>query len=603
MRGEGRFKLNIILPSFGLLFISIIFIFLVISVSNEFYRAGVYESSLKNQATKLEKINIQAESGIDLAVTITDNEEFVEASQILNYKITIDNFGSVKAKNVYLSFNIPSYTTIALDSSTAGWVCQTSVCNFQIESIDSLFSQSVTISVLTSSSFNPTTQELIAFVIIRESENLDTNLSNNEATDINTIRAYPQIKLTQTTTENHFVEGGTVVYRFDYTNDGLRDAQNVVVTERLPIFTTFNFADSTNGWTCSDHDLSGNLCSFTIPYISAKTSGILYFSIRINATPASLQPISQIVNSVSINNGDGIKDDINYPAISPADLVTNIASPELGIVKEFLPLSAGPNDIVRIKVTLQNTGNANSYEVTLRDNSLVGSKFSNLTADLIPNNFDAQISNIDGNEVILFISKMNTFIAPGETVVFEYSVVLKNHYNNGESYVSYSSVTGSSLEGDIPGKRVYGPISAFATLNLGKPDLAVSISNNLEIVKPGKPTTYSIVVTNNGHIDTKNITISVTIPEYSIHNPSPNPNWHCSGTSSGSICLINIGSLGSGETVTILFGLRISFPIPNNVTVFAVSASVTYDGSHGEDYDLSNNVSTDSDKIAIIYYP
>ena len=59
--------------------------------------------------------------------------------------------------------------------------------------------------------------------------------------------------------------GGTIPYTLTYQNKGTWPASGVVITEKVPLWTVFNSAASTPGWTCLPDANAGSTCTYPVP--------------------------------------------------------------------------------------------------------------------------------------------------------------------------------------------------------------------------------------------------------------------------------------------------------------------------------------------------
>src|SRR5262249_46805607 len=90
--------------------------------------------------------------------------------------------------------------------------------------------------------------------------------------------------------------GGSVAYTINYSNAGLANATGVVLTEFLPVGSTFNAAGSTAGWVA----LGTNEFHFAVGNLAPGASGSVVFSVTVpSPVPVALE---ELVNTVNIND-------------------------------------------------------------------------------------------------------------------------------------------------------------------------------------------------------------------------------------------------------------------------------------------------------------
>lgn len=90
--------------------------------------------------------------------------------------------------------------------------------------------------------------------------------------------------------------GDKIVFTYHYTNTGVRDARDVVLTTHVPSHTTkvsetntrsSAAALSTEGWNCPDGSPAGTLCTFQVGTVAGGSGGDVPFAVQVNtSTPA-----------------------------------------------------------------------------------------------------------------------------------------------------------------------------------------------------------------------------------------------------------------------------------------------------------------------------
>ena len=99
--------------------------------------------------------------------------------------------------------------------------------------------------------------------------------------------------------------GGSIVYTLDYSNTDAIDATGVVITETVPLHTTFNQAASTpTSWTCPDGSPAGTVCTTTLGPVDSNTGGAIRFAVTVfDPLPAGVTEI----NNTSIIGDDNTR--------------------------------------------------------------------------------------------------------------------------------------------------------------------------------------------------------------------------------------------------------------------------------------------------------
>ncbi|HDD62422.1 MAG TPA: isopeptide-forming domain-containing fimbrial protein, partial [Chloroflexi bacterium] len=122
-----------------------------------------------------------------------------------------------------------------------------------------------------------------------------------------------------------FNAGDTLVYDLSYFNDGSIDATGVVITETVPVDTTFDLGGSSGVWSCADNSPAGTTCTQSLGTVapSLGVPTVVQFAVTIdNPLPAA---VTTITNNVSIAD-----DGSNGPEPTPGNNSDSIITPSIG---------------------------------------------------------------------------------------------------------------------------------------------------------------------------------------------------------------------------------------------------------------------------------
>ena len=90
---------------------------------------------------------------------------------------------------------------------------------------------------------------------------VDPNLLNNTNSDVDTLVAAPDLKITKTGPVD-VTPGASVSYSLLVENVGNQGSAGSTVSELVPDYTTFNAGASTAGWGCVPDGSAGSACTF-----------------------------------------------------------------------------------------------------------------------------------------------------------------------------------------------------------------------------------------------------------------------------------------------------------------------------------------------------
>jgi uncharacterized repeat protein (TIGR01451 family) len=233
-----------------------------------------------------------------------------------------------------------------------------------------------------------------------------------------------------------------------------------------------------------------------------------------------------------------------------------------------------------------------------------------LTADLAIKNSDGGISVRPGQTIPYSLSYTNTGNTPVQAALQE-TVPDHTVFAPGQSspgWVCSSPDPGSTCTlnlGSIPisgsGSRIFAvtvspttppsvqQISDTATINptdgtpdvdpsnntstdttpliAGTPDLALTKTLTTSGGSPGSVAVFTLTVSDQGTGVAEGVTLTETVPaNTSFSATQSSPDWACSGTSAGSTCTANLGTLAAGGSASRSFALTIASPFPAGIT-------------------------------------
>jgi uncharacterized repeat protein (TIGR01451 family) len=129
--------------------------------------------------------------------------------------------------------------------------------------------------------------------------------------------------------------GGTVTYALAYANQGNQDATGVVITESVPLNTSFDPGASTPGWACAPTIGAGSVCTLAIGGLAGGATGNATFAVTVsNPLPAG---VTQIANTATIGDESSNGADPTPGNNSSSDTTPVSAAPDLRLVKRAAP--------------------------------------------------------------------------------------------------------------------------------------------------------------------------------------------------------------------------------------------------------------------------
>ncbi len=368
--------------------------------------------------------------------------------------------------------------------------------------------------------------------------------------------------------------GDVLHYTIVVSNNGMHATDGVVITETVPVGTTFNAAESTSGWNCV-----GTTCTYEISgtFPAATTWTDIIFAVTVDASIPASQ--TQIYNYASVvdsglhgadptdDNDDDDTDDIS-------------AAPDVSVVKSVDVTSAVPGDTIVYTLVVTNSGDRDASDVVLSDTIDSHTNMVSVTTDTGTANYTAGVD--------AFTVDIGTLVGAGGMATITVTVTVEDPLAAGITDVYNSGlVTGSNFT-DVPSNEVVTPITAA-------PDLVITKTDGDATTVPGGVVIYTLTFNNVGDQDATGVVITETVPDYSTFNAaSSTAGWSCVGTA----CTYAVGNLPAGGAAqTVDFAVTVDATLPSGVDELYNLTSIDDDHSNGDDPTPSDNSDDDTTPI------
>ncbi|MBP7227930.1 MAG: DUF11 domain-containing protein, partial [Longilinea sp.] len=193
----------------------------------------------------------------------------------------------------------------------------------------------------------------------------DPTPGNNTDDEPTPVDAAPDLTLVKDDGGVTTTPGGVVAYTLTYANVGNQDATGVVITDVVPVNTTFDLAGSTAGWSCADNAPAGTTCTINIGTVAAGAGGSVTFALQVdNPLPAG---VTQVLNAAVVAD-DGTNGTDPTPGNNTDDEPTPVdAAPDLTLVKDDGGVTTTPGGVVAYTLTYANVGNQDATGVVITD--------------------------------------------------------------------------------------------------------------------------------------------------------------------------------------------------------------------------------------------
>lgn len=497
------------------------------ALSNTASVTATQNDPVSSNNTKTISTNVTA--SVNLSITKTAFPNPVTAGGILAYTITVANAGPSTATNVVVTDNLPVGTAYIGGSGT-GWTCShvLGVVTCSRASLGVTTAPAITISVTAPASGGSISNT--ASVVASEAETSPGD--NTTGPVLTTVTASSDLVITKTIPPGIVYAGQNLTYTITVTNNGPSTANNVTVSDTLPVGVTFFSYTPSQGSCTGTTIVSCNLGS-----LADNTSATVLLVVTMGTT-------SPINNTATVSNTNDPNSANNTSSVSTA--VT--PSADLSIIKTG-PASVTAGGALTYTLAVTNNGPSTAASVSVSDT--LPSGVSNVSAA-----GTGWACTVTG----LSVSCTQTSLAVGAAQ----AITITGTAPAASGQINNTATISSSATHDPNGGN---NTSTALTTVIASADVSITKSASPNPVSAGGTLTYSITVTNNGPSTANNVTVADTLPAsvtLGIVTPSQGT---CTGTTTINC---NLGTLTNSASATITITVT-----PNTVGTIYNSASVT----------------------------
>jgi len=250
----------------------------------------------------------------DLSLTKSDGDASVAPGGTVSYTLTYANSSSDGATGVVITETVPASTTFNAGASTAGWSCTPdgnagATCTLAIGSVAGSGGSSATFAVTVVDPVAAGLSEISNTASIADdgTQGADPTPGDNSDSDTTPVTGAPDLSISKSDGDVSVAPGGTISYTLTYANSGDRGSADVVLTETVPLHTTFNAGASTAGWSCTPDNNAGSTCTLAVGGLAgASGDQTATFAVTIN-NPVT-NGVTGIVNTASIADDGAVSD-------------------------------------------------------------------------------------------------------------------------------------------------------------------------------------------------------------------------------------------------------------------------------------------------------
>ncbi|MEC8023200.1 MAG: hypothetical protein VX223_04655, partial [Myxococcota bacterium] len=522
-------------------------------------------------------------------------------SDLIIFTVNYGNIGTADASNVTITAEIPSGATH--DQNNSAFTCNTGEaadeCTLTVASI----AQGVTGQT---AQFAIRVDSILTAAITDFDTTFTATLSGTELNDANNsdsvpvaVKAAPDLTVEVSTNDGPATNNKPITYAIQYTNNGTKDSEGVVITETVPANSTHTPVSGDAIWTCGDGSAAveiqvgdtaaaGETCVYTVgslPFASGSNSDTVNFSITLGN---SITSETVITNSVTIEDSAALNpSELDETNNSASTEMSTEAAPDLNISISTSAITATVDTVLSYTVNYSNDGTADSTTPTIT-----------LT---VPENTTLVDDTGWAGSGSTRTRTLSSALTQGESGTLDFELVVDSTLTTSVTQI----VTAVAIDDD---SSATGHVAELVTSNnTASSTTAVSSEADLNITvvgalgtsateaKPGDTITYTLTYQNLGNKVAINPVITQTIPLNTTFVSSGSDAFDCpQGTSGGLSCTLSVANVGQNESGSALFIVQVDSALDSSADTITSTASI----DAGVDLNSADNTSTDEITVA-----
>ena len=283
-----------------------------------------------------------------LKVTAVAGPNPVAPGQTLTYTITIENTGNITATSVTANALLSAHLQF-LGASNGG-VSSPPAVNWNLGDI--LSGGSLTLTVTTT----PVGGTPAGTVLPFSASAVSTNGASDSASLTTSVGSAPNLVIVDTASVTSTTPAGVIEYTISYSNIGNIAADNVVISNELPLETALVIGSITGGGS-----ITGRTITWPLGTVQPGTSGTVKFSVTVSPIAANGDIIRNISSIISVQTVPVLSNELLIPVVVEA-LTTPTAT------KNFTPATIATNGTSDMTITLTNPNATAITGVAFTDN-------------------------------------------------------------------------------------------------------------------------------------------------------------------------------------------------------------------------------------------
>ncbi len=338
----------------------------------------------------------------------------------------------------------------------------------------------------------------------------------------------PHLTLAKSDTPDPVPAGGQIVYTIQFGNTGSADATGVVITDGVPVGTTF--VSATGGGT---YNGGTNTVTWNIGTVAAGTSGSVSLTVQVGL---GVPNGTVIVNTASMTASNA--------SAPPNTVASTVAvAPVLTFQKTDTPDPVRAGGQIVYTISFSNTGNGDATGVVITDVVPANATFVSATGG---GTYNGGTNTVTWN--------IGT-VAAGTSGSVSLTVQVGLGVPNGTVIVNTASMAASNAS---------APPNTVASTVAVAPVLTFQKSATPDPVQAGGQLVYTISFSNTGNGDATSVDITDAVPANTSFVSATGGYTYNAGT--GTVTW-NISTLAAGTSGSVSLTVQVASPLPNGLVI------------------------------------
>ena len=516
----------------------------------------------------------------DLVISKATPDSTVQPGGAIAYTITVTNSGTRDATGVIVDDPLPIGSTTACGSETpTATRCDGNDYTWTVAVLPVGASIQVTFGVSVADPM-PARSHVVtntATVTDDGANGPDPTLENNRATvDVGLVGFFVDLAVTKTDGVAATAAGSTLTYAITVANDGNIDASGVRVTDVIPAGTTFAAAPDTG------HGIGVNVDGSVTWDVGSLGGGGANSTLSLVVTVD--RPVAagreQIVNLVGVvddgfNGADATPG--NNTAVDSDELT---AAPDLRVTQSDGTVAAAPGTALTYVVAVTNAGPQDATGVTVDDTLPIG------TAFVSAGDLGTGAGTFAAGHVVWNVGN----VPAGATRTVNVIVQVGSPTRAGRDQLLNTVTVADDGANGIDATPADNTAIDSDVLDAA-PDLVVTTTDDVLVVRAGDIVTYAIAVGNVGTQDATGVVVTDASPDGTLLLAAPG------GTPTAGLIAWPAFDLAADTVAHFTASFTVVEPVDTTRQSVIDSATATDDGTNGPDQNPLDNTGIDTDTL------